>query len=195
MLESLSDSLSTIVNQTHDHLPILGKICLVLWGAFIITLCSGRSLLLLGVRPRRLSGIPGIFLAPLLHADFNHLFFNTIPLLVLSNFILINGQAYYLQVTLLITLLSGTATWLFAKPGLHVGASGVITGYWSFLVCNMYQDFNATTLILGLVSVYYFAGLFLGIFPGEKGISWEGHLFGLLAGIATSYLMVLPTLH
>jgi len=187
MFESLSSSLGTIVSQTKDNLPMLGIICLILWASFILTLTTGRAILMLGIRPRHLTGLPGIFLSPLLHADFNHIFFNTIPLLVLSNFILINGLSYYLQVTFWITLLSGTAIWLFAKPGLHVGASGLITGYWSFLVCNMYQNFNATTVILGLVSVYYFAGIFFGIFPSEKGVSWEGHLFGLLAGVACCY--------
>lgn len=130
-----------------------------------------------------------IFFAPLLHANFNHIFFNSIPLIVLSNFILINGVNYYLTVTLFITVISGAAIWCFAKPGLHVGASALITGYWGFLVSNIYQNGTLTTFILGLLSIYYFAGLFLGIFPREKGVSWEGHLFGLLAGFATSYII------
>ena len=94
---------------------------------------------------------------------------------------------YYLQVTLCITLLSGVLIWCFAKPGIHVGASAVITGYWALLVSNMYQEGTLTAIILGIVSVYYFAGIFLGVFPGRKGVSWEGHLFGLVAGFATSY--------
>jgi membrane associated rhomboid family serine protease len=92
-------------------------------------------------------------------------------------------------------LLSGLAIWCFAKNGLHVGASAVITGYWGFLVCNLYQHVTPITLILAALSVYYFAGIFLGIFPKEKGISWQGHLFGLLAGIAVSNLLpLLPNL-
>ncbi|HAT8247575.1 TPA: rhomboid family intramembrane serine protease, partial [Legionella pneumophila] len=65
----------------------------------------------------------------------------------------------------------------------------LITGYWGFLVYNIYQTGTLTTIILGLLSLYYFAGIFLGIFPGEKGVSWQGHLFGLLAGFLTSYLL------
>jgi membrane associated rhomboid family serine protease len=148
-----------------------------------------RNLLLLGIIPRRIIGLRGIFFAPILHANFNHIFFNSIPLIVLSNFILINGLNYYITVTVFIALISGISIWLFAKPGIHIGASAIITGYWSFLVYSIYQHGTVTTIILGILSLYYFAGIFLGIFPGEKGVSWQGHLFGLLSGLATSYLL------
>ena len=110
---------------------------------------------------------------------------------MLSCFILINGLHYYLLVSFLITLFSGLAIWCFAKNGLYVGASALITGYWSFLVINIYQHTTPISLILGLLSIYYFAGIFFGIFPKEKGVSWQGHLFGLLAGIAACYLLKL----
>lgn len=190
MIDELTNSLNLIIAQTQNNYSILIIIMLTLWLVFFVTLLD-KKLLLLGIIPRRIRGLPGVFFAPLLHADFNHLFFNSIPLMVLSNFILINGVYYYLIVTLMITLLSGIAIWCFAKPGLHVGASGLITGYWGFLVSNIYQNASLTTFILGLISIYYFAGIFLGIFPRERGVSWEAHLFGLLAGFATSYLLKL----
>lgn len=188
MLDELTDSLNLIIAQTQNNSSILAIILLTLWLIFFITLLD-RKLLQFGIIPRRIRGLPGILLAPLLHADFNHIFFNSIPLVVLSNFILINGVTYYLIVTLLITVLSGIAVWCFAKPGIHVGASGLITGYWGLLVSNIYQTGGVTTFILGLISLYYFAGIFFGIFPRKKGVSWEAHLFGLLAGLATSYIM------
>ncbi|MDR3442628.1 MAG: rhomboid family intramembrane serine protease [Legionella sp.] len=189
MLDELNYSLSLIIGQTKNNFPILAAIILTVWVIFFITHFINRRILLLGIIPRRLRGLPGILLAPLLHADFNHIFFNSIPLLVLSNFVLINGLPYYLIVTLMITVLSGVAVWCLAKPGVHVGASGLITGYWALLISNIYQSGTLTTIILGLISLYYFAGIFLGIFPREKGVSWEAHLFGLLAGFATSYLL------
>lgn len=191
MINELMDSLNLIITQTHNNMKILGVILLIPWCVFFITHFINSRILLLGIIPRQIRGLPGIIFAPLLHANFNHIFFNSIPLLVLSNFILIDGLHYYLVVTIMITLLSGLAIWCFAKPGLHIGASALITGYWGFLICNIYQNGTLTTLILGLLSLYYFAGIFLGIFPREKGVSWQGHLFGLLAGIATSYILEL----
>lgn len=190
MINELSQSLYFIVSQTQKNSPILGWILFLLWFCFFLTRVN-KNLLLLGIIPRRVYGLPGIFLAPLLHANLNHVFFNSIPLLVLSNFVLIQGLPYYLVVTLSITFLSGFCIWCLAKPGLYVGASALITGYWGFLVMNIYQGNTLTTLILGLLSLYYFAGVFLGIFPREKGVAWQGHLFGLLAGFGTSYLMKL----
>jgi len=189
MIDQLTSSVSLIVSQTQNNLNILGIILLIPWIMFLITHFINSKLLLFGIIPRSIAGLPGILFAPLLHANFNHLFFNTIPLIVLSNFILIEGLGYYLIITLMITVLSGLAIWCFAKPGLHIGASALITGYWGFLVSNIYQNGSLTTIILGLLSLYYFAGIFLGIFPSQKGVSWEGHLFGLLAGFATSYLL------
>jgi membrane associated rhomboid family serine protease len=191
MISELIASINLIVIQTQNNLYILGVILLIPWSIFFITYFIDNKILLLGIIPRQIYGLPGIFCAPLLHANFNHIFFNSIPLVVLSNFILIDGLTYYLIVTLIITVLSGLAIWCFAKSGLYVGASALITGYWGFLISNTYQNGTTTTIILGLLSLYYFAGIFLGIFPREKGVSWQGHLFGLLAGLATSYLLKL----
>jgi membrane associated rhomboid family serine protease len=188
MMDELLNSLNLIVFQTKNNLYTLGIIMLIPWVIFFITRINPR-LLLLGIIPRRIIGLRGIIFAPLLHANFNHLFFNSIPLFVLSDFILIGGLTYYLAVTAIITVTSGFLIWCFAKSGLHIGASAVITGYWGFLVINMYQERTLTTLILGVFCLYYFAGIFLGVFPSQKGVSWQGHLFGLLSGVATGYLL------
>ena len=189
ILDALNVSVTEILNQTMTNVKTLAIVLLVLWVVFFISYLTNKRLLLWGIFPRQRRGLPGILLAPLLHTNFNHIFFNSIPLLVLSDFLLINGLTYFLEVTLLITLISGTLIWCFAKSGLHVGASAVITGYWSLLVCDIYHQGSVTAILLGLLSLYYFAGIFFGILPGKRGVSWEGHLFGLLAGIATSFIL------
>ncbi|PJE16176.1 MULTISPECIES: rhomboid family intramembrane serine protease [Legionella] len=190
MIDELTTSVNQIISQTDTNLHTLGIIVLIPWCVYILNLLLGKRLFYLGIIPRHILGLPGIIFAPLLHANFNHLFFNSIPLVVLSNFILVHGLSYFIWVTVMITILSGTLIWLLAKPGIHIGASALITGYWALLVSDILQQRTLTAIILGIISLYYFAGIFLGIFPSKKGVSWEGHLFGLLAGFATSYLIV-----
>ena len=189
MLDNLNASLTLIIYQTKANWVILAKIIAVPWLVYFLNLLLHHRLFYLGIIPRRIIGLPGILFAPVLHANFNHLFFNTIPLLVLANFILINGVDYFLTVTIYITCLSGFLIWCFAKPGIHLGASALITGYWGLVVSNIYEQGSITAIILGGLSLYYFAGIFFGLFPSKKGISWEGHVFGLIAGLSVSYAL------
>lgn len=189
MIDELSDSFVRIVQATQANTTLLLWIVGLPWLTFFITKITRNRLLCLGIIPRQWFGLPGIIFCPFLHADFNHLFFNSIPLLVLSDFVLLDGFHYFLMASILITLLSGLLVWLFGKPGVHIGASGLITGYWALVVANGYQEATLTSIVLGLLSLYYFAGIFFGIFPQKKGVSWEGHLFGLMAGLVASYFL------
>ena len=186
-LAQLADSFTLISIETNKNLLIIGGIFLLVWGVFFISIFV-KKILYFGIIPRRIYGLPGIILAPLLHANFDHLFFNSIPLLILSDFLLFNGYEFYCWVTGMITLISGFLIWCFAKPGIHLGASAVVTGYWGFLVCNAYQQGTMVAIILGIICLYYFSWVFLSIFQFKKGVSWEGHCFGLLAGLITNYL-------
>lgn len=188
MLSQLNQSLEHIIAQTEQHWPLLLKITAISWGIFLLNVLLGKRLLYLGIIPRHWIGLPGIVFAPLLHANFDHLFFNTIPFLILGNFILMQGIEYFIFVTGFITIVSGFLIWCFAKSGIHVGASALITGYWGVLVMNSYYQWTLTAIILGFICIYYFAGIFFGIFPRERGVSWEGHLFGLIAGIGLGML-------
>lgn len=176
-----------MVDATKSNMLTLAIILAIMWGFFFITVFSDYKLLFLGIHPRKLFGLVGIIFCPFLHAGFNHIFFNCFPLLILSDFLLISGLDYYLNISLYLIFASGVLVWLFGRPLIHVGASSLITGYWSFLVINAYSQGGAQAIILAIVSVYYFASIFLGIFPNDKGVSWEGHMSGFVSGIALNY--------
>ena len=127
-----------------------------------------------------------------LHGNFTHLFLNTIPLVVFSCFILIGGQPLYFKVSAAIILLSGILLWLFGRRAIHIGASSLIMGYWGYLLVNAYHQPSLLSIVLAVVSIYYFGALFFGLFPTDEAVSWEGHLFGCIAGVATNYLFPLP---
>lgn len=192
MFENLVNSLNDIVAQTQAHLPMLLGVLGLLLVIHIINVMLNYRLLALGIYPRHPFGLIGIIFSPFLHGNFNHLFFNAIPLFVLMDFMLIYSEKTWVAATCSIFLISGLLTWLFGRKAVHVGASAVITGYWGFLVFFMIHQPSVTSLILGILCVYYFAGIFFGILPLRESTSWEGHLFGLVAGIFTAWAMTIP---
>lgn len=186
-LDNIASHLNFLVTASKVNFSYLLWFMGFLWGLNLINWFFLRSTLnYFGIIPRRLVGLPGIFLSPFLHADFNHLFFNSFPLIVLANLVLLNGLDRFLEVTFIIVVLSGLGVWLVGRRGIHIGASSLIMGYWSYLLANAYFYQNGMSLIIGIVTVYYFGSLVLGLFPSEEKVSWEGHLIGFLSGIVTA---------
>ena len=168
------DSILNIISQMQHNLHFVLGFIGILWGIYIINRLLGFRLNLLGIYPRSIWGLPGIFCAPFLHANFNHLFFNSIPLFVLSSLVLLYGKTTFYLVSASIIILSGIATWILGRKALHVGASSLIMGYFGYLVAKAYLQPSAITVIMGIVAIYYFGGLFFAIIPSsEKHISWE----------------------
>jgi len=168
--------------------PWVSGIVLAIWAVHVVNWLVGYRLNIFGIYPRRLFGSVGIVSSPFLHGSFNHLFFNSIPLFVLMNFVLLSGFESFYCVTVIVMIAGGVGVWLLGRKALHVGASGVIMGYWSYLLMNAYQHPSALTLVLGFVSIYYFGALALNLFPTDARSSWEGHVFGFLGGFAAYYL-------
>lgn len=189
MLESLANTINDFISITKVNFPLVIKILGCLIAIHCVNVALGRRLNLLGIYPRRLHGIPGIICSPLLHGDFNHLFYNCVPLFFLVTFLLYYGLSYFISITLFITVVSGAAVWLLGRPGIHIGASSVIMGYFSILLVYAYQHPGMVTILVALLTLYYLSGLFFNLLPGGKGVSWEGHLFGFTAGIAGAFVL------
>ena len=161
----------------------------ILWCINILNWVSGSWLNLLGINPRHLFGLVGIVFSPFLHRNFTHLLFNSIPLFFLGLALLVSdGTTQFCFITAVIMLIGGFAVWLFARKGLHIGASGVISGYFGFILVSAFTQPSFMTLITAVLAVYYFGGIFSGIFPQEKQTSWESHLFGFIAGILCAFI-------
>ena len=125
--------------------------------------------------------------APLLHANFAHLIANTAPLFVLGWLVILRRKVDFFVVTAAVTLIGGLGVWLFARPGtLHLGASGVVFGYLGYLLVRAWRERSLVAIAVALVAGILYGGALWGVLPTERGISWEGHLFGLLGGGATA---------
>ena len=187
-MNDLVQQLLLTVAALQKNLYFTLMIIAVLFGIHIFNFLCGYRLNYFGIYPRKIHGIPGIISTPLLHANFNHLFFNCIPLFVMVSFVLLDGMTTFISVTIIVTVLGGAATWLFGRRGVHVGASGLIMGYWSYLLIEAYQHPTVLSIALGIVCIYYFGSMILNVFPTRARSSWEAHLFGFLAGLAASYI-------
>lgn len=189
MLEDLAHELDIFVEGSKLHLEAWLFAFAGLWGINILNWFLGSKLNILGIHPRHPLGVLGIAFCPILHQNFTHLFFNTIPLFMLGLSILARGVPIFCQVTFFVVVFGGLAVWAFGRRAVHIGASGLVSGYFGYILATAYFEPSFTTLILAIFVIYYFGSIFLGIFPQEEKVSWESHLFGFLSGIGAAYVM------
>jgi len=138
----------------------------------------------MGLFPLKAEGIKGILFSPLIHADFKHLFDNSVPLFFLSVAIFYFYRPVAYRVFFLVWFIAGLTVWLTARPAYHIGASGLVYGFASFIFFSGVIRNNIHLLAISLLVVFLYGGLVCGIFPYDFRISWESHLAGGLTGLS-----------
>ncbi len=160
----------------------------VIWIVEVVNLFLGHRLASWGILPRSLTGLIGIPLAPMLHNGFWHAVSNTVPLLILGALTRARGKRIFWETTVNVTLLSGALVWLFAREAYHVGASGLVFGYFGVILARAYIERSITAIAIAIVTVMAYGGLIFGILPLRSYVSFESHLFGLIAGFVVVWL-------
>lgn len=162
---------------------------LLLWIIYWVEIRFHVNLTYLGVQPQSLMGLRGIFFSPFIHGSIDHLYSNSIPLLVLLMALLYFYKPIALKVILWGALFTGLLTWLIADKGsVHIGASGIVYLVSSFLFFKGIWSKHYRLIALSLIVVFLYGSLIWGVLPGEEGISWEGHLSGFLSGIVLAFI-------
>lgn len=161
----------------------------IMWVVEIVDVFAG-DLDSAGIRPRDADGLVGVALAPVLHGGFGHLMGNTVPFLILGAAIALGGLARVAAVTVIVALVGGLGTWLAAPAGtIHIGASGLVFGFASYLVARGVYSRRALHLAAGLaVIAIYGTTLLFGLVP-TPGVSWQGHAFGAVGGVFAAWLL------
>jgi membrane associated rhomboid family serine protease len=171
-------------------LIVVAAMATLMWIVEVVDQVAGGRLDRNGIAPHDVDGLDGIAFAPFLHAGWDHLIGNTIPFLLLGFAIALGGAARVVAVTVIVALVGGLGTWLFAPAGtIHIGASGIVFGYAAYLVARGIFSRSVAQIALGLVVLAVWGTTLLRGFVPEDGISWQGHLFGAVGGVAAAWLL------
>lgn len=159
------------------------RLVILMWAVFFVEITWFIDLGFLGIYPRSLLGISGVMFGPLLHGSFLHLLSNTVPLLFLGTTIYFVHEEKADQVFFYCYFLTSLLVWLFARPSIHIGASGLVYGLAFFLIFFGFfrKDFRSL-FISGLV-LFMYGGLLYGLLPVQRGVSWESHVLGAVVGL------------
>jgi membrane associated rhomboid family serine protease len=143
-----------------------------------------RGLNALGLVPHSFIGLRGILFAPFLHGGFYHVMANTVPFIILGWFVMLRSIKDFYFVSVMSALVGGLGTWLVGRPcSVHVGASGVIFGYFGYLLFRGYFEKSFVAIAIA------YGGMIWGVLPTRSYISWEMHLFGFIGGIIAAKLL------
>lgn len=173
-----------------DLLPIVLPIGLVLllWIIHFIGLEFDLNLQRYGLRPRSVEGLRGILTMPFLHGSWSHLFNNSVPLLVLGWALLTFYRSLAFKTLIGIYIISGIWLWISGRPSIHIGASGVVYGLAAFLFLSGWLRREKKVAALSLLVAFLYGGLWWGVLPVDPTVSWEGHLWGGIAGFTLALL-------
>jgi len=161
---------------------------MLLWVIYLITYLFEIPTFKLGILPRNFSGLVGIFTSPLIHGGFSHLVSNSTPLIFMGLGIFYFYPKVAYKVFTIIYFETGILVWIFAREVYHIGASGIIYGFASFLFFSGIFRKDNRSIALALVVIFLYGGLIWGVLPVEKGVSWESHLFGAIVGVITAFI-------
>jgi membrane associated rhomboid family serine protease len=168
---------------------IPGIFVFIMWMVKIVEVLFGTDFSGFGIYPLSARGLQGIIFSPFIHADFKHLFNNTLPLFFLSAALFYFYSEVALKVFFWNYFLTGLLVWIAGREALHIGASGLVYGLASFLFFSGIIRRYFRLIALSLLIVFLYGSMIWGIFPGiYKNVSWESHMLGFFSGVVLSVL-------
>ena len=171
--------------QIHSpsKIKVVTAVFVVITALEIINLLTGRMLNQYAIFPRTLSGLYGIPVSPVIHGSISHYVSNIVPLCIFSFLLLQYGARKFVMVTMFIMIFTGMLVWTLARPSYHLGASGIVYGYFGFLLLAGFLSKRIKLIVISLLVGFFYGGLIFGILPTNRFISWESHLFGMATGL------------
>ena len=180
------------IKQIYNSIFIPLVFVLFFWLIFLFDYLYDLNLVKFGVLPREIKGLIGIITSIFIHANLNHAASNTLPILILGMMLFYFYKKIAKSIFLWIWLISGIWLWIGGRndpyqPNYHIGASTLIYGLASFLFFSGVFRKHLRLMVVSTLVVFLYGSIIWGIFPIQEEISWEGHLFGAIAGIIVAY--------
>lgn len=172
----------------------MGYVVIALWVIHLVDtlLLRGALKKRFGIRPRTDFNPLSILISPLLHLNFGHLIANSVPLFVLGALVMMEGLLIFWLTTIVVILVAGLGIWFLGKPNTqHVGASGLILGYFGFIMASLFFSPDLATILVAAITAVLYLGLIWQVLPLKRGVSTTGHLFGFLGGIIAAGITLL----
>ena len=185
----------SLLQELQGQFYILGGFVALIWVIEILDSLLFQRILRggldeFGIYPRTFLGLRGLVFAPFLHSNYYHVAANTVPFLVLGWLIMLRNTKDFWAVSVVSALVSGLGTWLFGRSAFHIGASGMIFGYFGYLLLRGYFERSILAIAISLLVGFTYGGMIYGVLPSQSWISWEGHLFGFIGGAIAAKLLV-----
>ncbi len=172
------------------NIGLIVNMCIVMVAIHMVDLIFGLNLNYFGIRPGELDTLPYILSAPWLHGSWAHLLNNLMGLVIFSALSLIRGRKFFLSASLIIIALTGVLVWLFARKGAtHIGASGWIFGLWSLSIAIAWFQRSFLNIVIAVFVAVFYGGMIWGVLPTDPSVSFESHLFGVVAGVFAAYAL------
>ena len=172
--------------KIYDAILFSFSFLLLCWAIFLFEESGVLEWKKFGLRPRTLEGIKGILSMHFLHGDYKHIGQNSLAFIVLNSFLFYFYRQIAFKVFIWIGIAGGALLWLWGGEGNHIGASLIIYGLAAFLfISGLIRD-NEKLLRVSMFILFYYGSLVWWIFPIDPKISWEGHLAGMVIGLAAA---------
>ncbi len=172
---------------TQHLIPII----VIIWLIHILNWLLSYKFNQYGLLPRDPMSLYGIATAPFLHGNFYHLINNSVAFFFLGLLVSLynkNNHNQLLKLTIFVAFWGGLLTWLFGRPSIHIGLSGVIFGYWGFITINGFFEKSIKSIFISIAAIFLYGGMIFGVIPSSPEVSYESHFFGAVSGFMYSYL-------
>jgi len=180
--------LSIVKTGFYFRFKLVAGLVLIMIAVHLVNVSLGGQLNQFGIVPRSLGAWPYILTAPFIHGSVGHLVNNLVGLSVFSILCLIRSPLFFLGTSVFVIVVGGSLVWLFARDAMHIGASGWVFGLWGLSITIGWFDRRFISIVMSLFVLLAYGGMIYGVLPMDSQVSFESHLFGVVAGILCAFL-------